>query len=50
MLFFLFRDVVLDGLKEKFVEATRREDVKAIVLTGELLKMSCSRLVSFRFD
>lgn len=26
---------VLDGLKEKFVEATRREDVKAIVLIGE---------------
>ncbi|KAE9462827.1 hypothetical protein C3L33_05263, partial [Rhododendron williamsianum] len=27
---------VIDGLKEKFVEATRREDVKAIVLTGDI--------------
>ena len=25
---------VLDGLQEKFAEAVRRDDVKAIVLTG----------------
>ncbi|KAG5564766.1 hypothetical protein RHGRI_000840 [Rhododendron griersonianum] len=31
---------VIDGLKEKFVEATRREDVKAIVLTGKGGKFS----------
>jgi len=31
---------ILDGLKEKFVEATRREDVKAIVLIGKGGKFS----------
>lgn len=29
-------DAVIAGLKEKFDEATRRNDVKALVLTGNL--------------
>ena len=32
-----FVDAVIAGLKDKFNEATRRQDVKAIVLTGQFL-------------
>lgn len=34
---FIYLFTVIIGLKEKFDEATRREDVKAIVLTGEFV-------------
>lgn len=32
--------VVIAGLKEKYTEAMNRDDVKAIVLTGEILMFS----------
>lgn len=35
--FIEFGGAVIAGLKEKFDEATRRNDVQAIVLTGEYL-------------
>ena len=34
-------DAVIAGLKEKFDEATRRNDVKALVLTGNLFYNTC---------
>ncbi|MFS7929141.1 putative isomerase, Enoyl-CoA hydratase, 3-hydroxyacyl-CoA dehydrogenase [Helianthus anomalus] len=36
--------IVLVGLKEKFAEAMRRDDVKAIVLTVENKTMVCTAL------
>jgi hypothetical protein len=33
---FVIYDVVIVGLKEKYQEAIQRDDVKAIVVTGEL--------------
>lgn len=38
--------VVIDGLKEKYTEAMKRSDVKAIVLTGETFH---SRFFSLSF-
>lgn len=39
-------DVVIAGLKEKYAEAMNRDDVKAIVLTGEILMFSGRLVVS----
>jgi enoyl-CoA hydratase/carnithine racemase len=33
---------VIAGLKDKYAEAMRRDDVKAIVLTGQISRLSSS--------
>lgn len=37
MILYHSNGAVITGLKQRFNEATRRKDVKAIVLTGEFL-------------
>jgi hypothetical protein len=35
-------DAVFEGIKEKYTEAMARDDVKAIVLTGERSRLNCA--------
>lgn len=45
------RGVVFTGLKEKFTEALRRDDVKAIVLTGNRLILPFfGSIFAFKFE